>query len=52
VLAVICLIGVVVVVLVVNAVLKHHKSNDPLTNLPPARVQPASPGDTLPLPKK
>ena len=46
------LAGVVLVVLVVNVVLKHHKNNDPLANLPPARYQPASTGDTLPLPKK
>jgi cytoskeletal protein RodZ len=46
------LAGIVVVALVVTAIWKHHKNNDPLANLPPARYQPASSGDTLPLPKK
>jgi cytoskeleton protein RodZ len=31
---------------------KHHQKSDPLKNLPPAVYQPASSGDTLPLPKK
>lgn len=30
----------------------HHKASDPLKNLPPAVYQPASSGDTLPLPKR
>jgi hypothetical protein len=29
---------------------RHHKANDPLANLPPAVYQPANSGDTLPLP--
>jgi cytoskeletal protein RodZ len=49
--------GVVAVVVFVVAGLavfawKHHKHNDPLTNLPPAVYQPANSGDTLPLPKR
>jgi cytoskeletal protein RodZ len=43
--------GIAAAVLVGNAVLKHEKRSDPLANLPPARYEPASPGDTLPLPK-
>ena len=31
---------------------RHYKKSDPLKNLPPAVYQPASSGDTLPLPKK
>ena len=31
---------------------RHHKTSDPLKNLPPAVYQPANSGDTLPLPKK
>jgi cytoskeleton protein RodZ len=31
---------------------KHHQKSDPLKDLPPAVYQPASSGDTLPLPKK
>ena len=31
---------------------KQHQKSDPLKNLPPAVYQPASAGDTLPLPKK
>jgi cytoskeletal protein RodZ len=50
--AVIAVFGIVVVIVVVNAVLKHSKKSDPLANLPPAVYQPASSGDTLPLPKK
>ena len=30
----------------------HHQKGDPLKNIPPAVYQPASSGDTLPLPKK
>jgi cytoskeletal protein RodZ len=51
-LAFVCLAGILTVVLVVNLVLKHHKKSDPLANLPPDRYEPASTGDTLPLPKK
>ena len=49
---VVSLAGIAVVVLVVTAIWKHHKKKDPLANLPPARYEPASTGDTLPLPKK
>jgi cytoskeletal protein RodZ len=51
-LAVVVLVGILAVILVVHLVLKNHKSNDPLANLPPARYEPASTGNTLPLPKK
>ena len=46
------LLGIVLVVLLVNSVLKHHTSGDSLKNLPPARYEPANPGNTLPLPKR
>ena len=46
------ILGIVLVVMLVNAVLKHHKKSDPLTNLPPARYAPANSGNTLPLPKR
>jgi cytoskeleton protein RodZ len=52
VLAVVAVAGLVAAVLVVNFVLKRRQHNDPLANLPPAVYQPASSGDTLPLPKK
>ena len=50
-LAAAAVLGIVLIILLVNFVLKHHKSSDPLTNLPPARYEPANPGNTLPLPK-
>jgi cytoskeletal protein RodZ len=31
---------------------RHHKTRDPLKNLPPAVYQPGNAGDTLPLPKR
>ena len=46
------LLGIVLVVLLVNSALKHRKSGDSLKNLPPARYEPANPGNTLPLPKR
>jgi hypothetical protein len=50
-------VGLMAVVVVVAAGLsvfawRHHQTSDPLKNLPPAVYQPASSGDTLPLPKK
>lgn len=50
-------VGVVAIVMVVAAGLsawlwRNHKTSDPLKNLPPAVYQPASSGDTLPLPRK
>jgi cytoskeleton protein RodZ len=50
--AVVVVLGIVMVIVVVNAVLKHSHKSDPLANLPPAVYQPANSGDTLPLPKK
>ena len=47
--------GVLAVFLILGIahwVLKNHKPADPLANLQPAVYQPASSGDTLPLPKK
>ena len=51
-LAIAGVLGIVVIIILVNAVLKHGKKSDPLTNLPPARYEPANSGNTLPLPKK
>jgi cytoskeletal protein RodZ len=51
-LAVVGLAVILVVVLVVHLVLKHHKNSDPLANLPPARYEATNSGNTLPLPKK
>jgi cytoskeletal protein RodZ len=50
--AVVAILAIVVIVVLVNAVLRHGRKSDPLANLPPAVVQPANSGDTLPLPKK
>jgi cytoskeletal protein RodZ len=50
--AVVAVLGIIVIIVVVNAVLKRSKKSDPLANLPPAVYQPANSGDTLPLPKK
>ncbi len=50
--AVLVILGIIAVIVIVNAVLKHNKKSDPLANLPPAIYQPTNSGDTLPLPKK
>lgn len=49
--------GIVVSAFVVVAAMgvwawRQHQASDPLKNLPPAVYQPATAGDTLPLPKK
>jgi len=46
------ILGIIVIIILVNAVLKHGKKGIQQTSLPPAVYQPANPGDTLPLPKK
>ncbi len=52
-LAIVVLVVAGVVVLLGNAVWKHHKKGNPQSSsLPPARYEPANAGDTLPLPKK
>jgi cytoskeleton protein RodZ len=51
-LVVVMLAVIVTVAFVANAVWKHHKKGDPQAKPPPARYEPASAGDTLPLPKK
>jgi cytoskeletal protein RodZ len=43
--------ALVAIILLVNFVLQRHHHSDPLTNLPPARYEPSSAGDSLPLPK-
>jgi cytoskeletal protein RodZ len=50
-LAAAAIIGVVLVVVVVNAVVKHSKKNDQMPNLPPAVYQSTNFGDTLPIHK-
>jgi cytoskeletal protein RodZ len=45
-------LAVVLVVLLAGWAWRHHKRNETAPNLPPAVYQPASSGDTLPLPKK
>jgi cytoskeletal protein RodZ len=53
VLAAAVVLGIIVLVLLANAILRHHgKSKNATGNLPPAVYQPANNGDTLPLPKK
>jgi cytoskeletal protein RodZ len=49
VLAAAAVVGIILIIVLVNAVLKHNQSRDPLANLPPAVYQPANSGDTLPL---
>ncbi len=46
------ILAAVVVVSLSALAWRHHQRSDPLKNLPPAVYQPASSGDTLPLPKK
>jgi cytoskeleton protein RodZ len=45
------LLGLVLIILLVHAVLKHSRKSDSSVKLPPARYEPANAGDTLPLPK-
>jgi cytoskeletal protein RodZ len=52
VLAAVGVLVVLLIIMLVNAVLKHGKKGNPQTSLPPAVYQPANNGDTLPLPKK
>jgi cytoskeleton protein RodZ len=46
------LLLIVVVAVLAGWAWRHHKKNEAPPNLPPAVYQPASSGDTLPLPKK
>ncbi len=46
------IVGLILVILLANSILKHTKKKDPLSGLPPAVYQPANSGDTLPLPKR
>ena len=48
----IAIIAALAVTLLGVAVWRHQQKCDPLKNLPPARYQPATSVDTLPLPKK
>ena len=47
----IAIFGLAVIVSLSFWAWRHHQHSDPLKNLPPAVYQPASSGDTLPLPK-
>lgn len=49
--AILAIVAVAVIAISAFFAWRHHKSSDPLKNLPPARYQPANSGDTLPLPK-
>ena len=51
-LAAAALLGLVLIILLVHTVLKHSHKGDSSVKLPPARYEPASSGDTLPLPKR
>lgn len=42
----------IIVIAVIFLSFRHHKKNDPLTNLKPAVYQPAHASDTLPLPRR
>jgi cytoskeletal protein RodZ len=49
--------GVIAILVVIVAGMsfwawRHHKTSDPLKNLPPAVYQPANSSDTLPLPRR
>ena len=46
------IVAIVLVVILAGWAWRHHKKNELAPNLPPAVYQPASSGDTLPLPKK
>jgi cytoskeleton protein RodZ len=46
------ILGVILIATLIVWAWRHHKSGNPLAGLPPAVYQPASSGDTLPLPKK
>ena len=46
------ILGIIVLIILINAALKHGKKSDPLTNLPPARIEPGNAGNTLPLTKR
>ncbi len=45
-------LGTVVIIAIAHWAWRQHRGADPLANLQPAVYQPASSGDTLPLPKK
>jgi len=49
-LVVVALLAIVSVFGLVSWAVRHHKTHDPLANLPPAVYQPGNSGDTLPLP--
>ncbi len=46
------LLVIVVVLVLAGRAWRHHGKSEPAPNLPPAVYQPATSGDTLPLPKK
>ena len=48
---IVALAGIIIIAVIVMTV-RHHKHQNPLSNLKPAVYQPASPGDTLPLPRR
>jgi cytoskeleton protein RodZ len=46
------LLVIILVVVLAGRAWRHHGKSEPAPNLPPAVYQPATSGDTLPLPKK
>lgn len=46
------LLGLLLIIVLAHAVHKHGNKTDSSVKVPPARYEPANPGDTLPLPKK
>jgi cytoskeletal protein RodZ len=46
------ILGIILIAAAINFAVHHHKSGDPLADLPPAVYQSSNSGDTLPLPKK
>jgi len=46
------LLGFLLIIMLAHAIQKHGKKTDSSVKVPPARYEPANPGDTLPLPKK
>lgn len=51
-LAGVVILAIILVVVYAGWAWRHHGKKEPAPNLPPAVYQPASSGDTLPLPKK
>jgi cytoskeletal protein RodZ len=44
------IVGLILLVMLVNFLIRHHRTSNPLAGLPPAVYQPGNAGNTLPLP--